>query len=181
METVTLTDWFRETANWAFMLIAFPTLLGAWRTVTSNNIVRAVLYLVVALGGTAAMFLMLGAAFVGWTVVLVYIGAVVILFLIGVMITRAPLGPDTVLSHGRDVKVPAALLSVVLFGVIASAMVNAFGANMVQPFEPTLTSDMANILFDRFVVPFEVVSFVLLAALIGGIAIARKDDEGGER
>lgn len=181
METVTLTDWFRETANWAFMLIAFPTLLGAWRTVTSNNIVRAVLYLVVALGGTAAMFLMLGAAFVGWTVVLVYIGAVVILFLIGIMITRAPLGADTVLSHGRDVKVPAALLSVVLFGVIASAMVNAFGASMVQPFEPTLTSDMANILFDRFVVPFEVVSFVLLAALVGGIAIARKDDEGGER
>lgn len=181
METVTLTDWFREAANWAFMLIAFPTLLGAWRTVTSNNIVRAVLYLVVALGGTAAMFLMLGAAFVGWTVVLVYIGAVVILFLIGIMITRAPLGADTVLSHGRDVKVPAALLSVVLFGVIASAMVNAFGATMVQPFEPTLTSDMANILFDRFVVPFEVVSFVLLAALVGGIAIARKDDEGGER
>lgn len=181
METVTLTDWFREAANWAFMLIAFPTLLGAWRTVTSNNIVRAVLYLVVALGGTAAMFLMLGAAFVGWAVVLVYIGAVVILFLIGIMITRAPLGADTVLSHGRDVKVPAALLSVVLFGVIASAMVNAFGASMVQPFEPTLTSDMANILFDRFVIPFEVVSFVLLAALIGGIAIARKDDEGGER
>lgn len=181
METVTLTDWFRETANWAFMLIAFPTLLGAWRTVTSDNIVRAVLYLVVALGGTAAMFLMLGAAFVGWTVVLVYIGAVVILFLIGVMITRAPLGPDTVMSHGRDVKVSAALLSVVMFSVIALAMVNAFGANMVQPFEPTLTSDMANILFDRFVVPFEVVSFVLLAALIGGIAIARKDDEGGER
>jgi NADH-quinone oxidoreductase subunit J len=181
METVTLTDWFREAANWAFMLIAFPTLFAAWRTVTSNNIVRAVLYLVVALGGTAAMFLMLGAAFVGLTVVLVYIGAVVILFLIGIMITRAPLGADTVLSHGHDVKVPAALLSVVLFGVIASAMVHAFGANMIQPFEPTLTSDMANILFDRFAIPFEVVSFVLLAALIGGIAIARKDDEGGGR
>ncbi len=181
METVTLTDWFREAANWAFMLIVFPTLFGAWRTVTSDNIVRAVLYLVVALGGTAAMFLMLGAAFVGWTVVLVYIGAVVILFLIGIMITRAPLGAETVLSHGSDVKVPAALLSVVLFGVIAWAMVAAFGANMIEPFEPTLTSDMANVLFDRFVVPFEVVSFVLLAALIGGIAIARKDDEGGER
>ncbi len=181
MEVVTFTDWFREAANWAFMLIAFPTLFGAWRTVTSDNIVRAVLYLVVALGGTAAMFLMLGAAFVAWTVVLVYIGAVVILFLIGIMITRAPLGADTVLSHGSDVKVPAALLSAVVFGVVAWAMVNAFGANMIQPFEPTLTSDMANVLFDRFVIPFEVVSFVLLAALIGGIAIARKDDEGDER
>ena len=87
---VSLADWFREVANWVFMIIAIPTLVGAWRTVSSNNIVRAVLYLVVSLAGTAAMFLMLGAAFVGWTVVLVYIGAVIILFLIGIMITRAP-------------------------------------------------------------------------------------------
>jgi len=181
LQSVSFSDWFREVANWAFILIALPTLFGAWRTVTSNNIVRAVLYLVVALGGTAAMFLMLGAAFVGWTVVLVYIGAVVILFLIGIMITRAPLGADTQLSHSTDVKVPAALLSVVLFGVMATALIDAFGARMIEPFEPTSTSEMANILFGRFVVPFEVVSFVLLAALVGGIAIARKDDEGGEQ
>jgi len=181
METVSFADWFKEVANWAFILIALPTLFGAWRTVTSNNIVRAVLYLVVSLAGTAAMFLMLGAAFVGLTVVLVYIGAVVILFLIGIMITRAPLGMEAELSHSRDVKVPAALLSVVLFAVIAWAMVDAFGMNVIQRFEPTLTSDLANILFDRFVIPFEVVSFVLLAALIGGIAIARQDDEEGHR
>ena len=112
---------------------------------------------------------------------LVYIGAVVILFLIGIMITRAPVGADTKLSHDTDVKVPAGLLSVVLFGVMAWAMIDAFGANMIPPFEPTPTSDMANILFGRFVIPFEVVSLVLLAALIGGIAIARKDDEEGDR
>lgn len=176
METVTLSEWFREAANWAFMLIAFPTLLGAWRTVTSNNIVRAVLYLVVSLGGTAALFLMLGAAFVGWTVVLVYIGAVVILFLIGIMITRSPLGVEAELSHGREVTAPAALLGVVLFGVIGWSMVDAFGMGMIPLFDPTLTSDISNVLFDRFVIAFEVVSFVLLAALIGGIALARKDE-----
>ena len=178
--TVTLGDWFREVANWAFLLIAIPTLLGAWRTVTSNNIVRAVLYLVVSLAGTAAMFLMLGAAFVGWTVVLVYIGAVIILFLIGIMITRAPLGTESELSHGGEVKTPAALLSAVLFAVITWAVIDAFGANMIQAFEPTSTADLANILFDRFVIPFEVVSFVLLAALIGSIVLARKDEEEGE-
>ncbi len=179
--TVSLADWFRETANWAFLLIAVPTLLGAWRTVTSKNIVRAVLYLVVSLAGTAAMFLMLGAAFVAWTVVLVYIGAVIILFLIGIMITRAPLGTEADLSHTGEVLVPAGLLSVVLFVVIGWAVWDAFGMNMIEPFEPTSTADLANILFSRFVIPFEVVSFVLLAALIGGIALARKDDEGSER
>jgi len=177
MDTVTLSEWFREAANWAFMVIALPTLIGAWRSVTSSNIVRAILYLVVSLGGTAALFLMLGAAFVGWTVVLVYIGAVIILFLIGIMITRAPLGVEAKLSHGREVTASAALLAVVLFGVIGWSMIDAFGAGKIQPFEPTLTSDLSILLFDRWVIAFEIVSFVLLAALIGGIAIARKDEE----
>ena len=181
MEAVGLSDWFKEVANWAFMVIAFPTLFSAWKTVSSDNIVRAVLYLVIALGGTAAMFLMLGAAFVAWTVVLVYIGAVIILFLIGIMITRAPLGVDSDLSHGRDVRLPAALLSIVLFAVTAWAVWDAFGAIMIQPFEPTSTADVANVLFDRFVIPFEVVSFVLLAALIGGITLARRDNTGAKR
>jgi len=178
--TVSLADWFAETANWASVIIAMPTLFAGWRTVTSNNIVRAVLYLVVSLAGTAALFMMLGAPFVGWTVVLVYIGAVIILFLIGIMITRAPLGVDSELSHPRGVLIPVALLSIVLFGVIAYAVIDAFGNIMVAPFEPTATEDIANELFSRWVIPFEVVSFVLLAALIGGIALARRDDSGGQ-
>ena len=174
---VSLTDWLRETANWVFLIIAIPTVVGAWMTVTTQNIVRAVLYLVVALAGPAALFLMLGAEFVGWTVVLVYIGAVIILFLIGIMITRAPLGTSTKLSHDTNVTRPTALLSVVLFGIIAWGSVDAFRNEMIEPFEPTSTSDLAQVIFTRWVIPFEVVSIVLLAALIGGIALARKDDE----
>lgn len=176
MDPVAVGDWFREVANWVFLLVAAPTLFGAWRTASSPNIVRAVLYLVVAMGGAAAMFLMLGAAFVGWTVVLVYIGAVIVLFLIGIMITRAPLGVDSELSHGREVMVPAALLSSILFVVIAWSVVNAFGMAAIQPFDPTVTAEIANVLFDRYLVAFEVVSFVLLAALVGGIVLARQDD-----
>lgn len=175
--TVTVSDFFRESANWAFLVIAIPTLFAGFRTVTSNNIVRAVLYLVVALGGSAGLFFMLGAEFVGWTVVLVYIGAVIILFLIGIMITRAPLGQEADLSHDRNVRAPAALLSTVMFGVVTWAMIDAFSNAAIEPFEPTSTNDLSLLIFDRFVVPFEVVSFVLLAALIGGIALARKDEE----
>ncbi|MEZ5174743.1 MAG: NADH-quinone oxidoreductase subunit J [Acidimicrobiia bacterium] len=174
--TVSLSDFFKESANWAFLAIAIPTLLAGWRTVTSNNIVRAVLYLVVSLGGTAALFFMVGAEFVGWTVVLVYIGAVIILFLIGIMITRAPLGTEAELSHPASVKAPAALLSTVMFGVVTWAMIDAFGNDAIAPFDKTSTNDLSLLIFDRFVVPFEVLSFVLLAALIGGIAVARKDE-----
>jgi len=181
MMNVSLADWFSESANWAFLIIALPTLFAGWRAVSINNIVRAVLYLVVALAGTAALFFMLGAPFVGWTVVLVYIGAVIVLFLIGIMITRAPLGDTTELSHPIKVRIPVALLSFVLFGVIAYAAIDSFSNTMLEPFEPTSTRDIANLLFSRWVIPFEVVSFVLLAALIGGITLARRDDTRGKR
>ena len=74
----------------------------------------------------------------------------------------------------------AALLATVLFAVVTWAYVDAFSNEMIEPFEPTSTADISLILFERFVIPFEVVSFVLLAALIGGIALARKDEGGAE-
>ena len=180
--TVDLTGWLSEAANWVFLAIAIPTLFSAFKVVSTPNIVRAVLYLVVTLAGTAALFLVLGAEFVAWTVVLVYIGAVVILFLIGIMITRAPLGTETTLSHPANIQVPAALLSVVLFGVTVWAFADAF-TNEIIPFpdDGTRTAQLSEVIFERFVIPFEVLSFVLLAALIGGIAIARRDPEEAKR
>jgi len=173
---VTLEQWLREVANWVFLVLTVPTLAGAWMVVTSTNMVRAVLSLVVTLAGTAAIFIMLGAEFVGWTVVLVYIGAVIILFLIGIMITRAPLGRHPELNHPASVRIPAALLSFVMFVVVAWAVWNAFGSAAIPAgVAATRTGQLAEVIFRRFVVPFEVVSFVLLAALIGGVTIARRD------
>lgn len=174
---MSFSDWVSEGENWVFLLISIPTVLAGWRVVSTKNIVRAVLYLVVTLGGTAALFLLLGAEFVGWTVVLVYIGAVIILFLIGIMITRAPLGMEADLSHPRDIQVPAALLSAVLFLFVGWAMIDAFGREAIPVEEAATSAEIGTVMFERFVVPFEVVSFVLLAALIGGIALARKDRE----
>lgn len=174
--TVTFTDWITETANWVFLLIAIPTLAGAFSVVTARNVVRAVLALVVTLAGTAALFMMLGAEFVGWTVVLVYIGAVVILFLMGIMITRAPMTTKTDLSQPMSMRMPAVLLSVMLFGVIAWAVTASFGADGIPlPDQATSTASIGTTLFTNWVIPFEVVSFVLLAALVGGIALARRD------
>ena len=173
----TFEAWIREPANWVFFVISIPTVVAAFLVVTSRNIVRAVLYLVVTLAGTAALFIMLGAEFVGWTVVIVYIGAVIILFLIGTMITRAPLTAVSELSQPASARLPAALLSVVLFAVIAWAVADAFGMQALPvPYDPTRTADLGIAIFTSWVIPFEAVSFVLLAVLIGGIAIARRDD-----
>ena len=73
----------------AFGVIAAVVVFGALMVVTTNNVVRAALYLVAVLAGVGASFLLLGAEFVGITQILVYIGAIVVLFLFGIMLTRA--------------------------------------------------------------------------------------------
>ncbi len=180
---VSASDWLSTPENYVYLAIGIPMLASAYRVVTSKNVVHAVLYLVAALAASAALFLLLGAEFVAWTVVLVYIGAVIVLFLFGIMITRAPLGVETELSHGRSVKMGAAAVSFVLFLVIGATMVDAFEDSPLPPAsDATRTAEVGQSIFQRFVIPFEVVSVVLLAALIGAIVLARRDpeEEGSE-
>jgi len=171
---MTFSDWIAEPANWAFLLIGLAVLLSAVRVVTAKNVVHAALFLVAALGGTAGLFLLLSAEFVAWVLVLVYIGAVVVLFLFGIMITRAPTGLDEQLDSDR--KTWPALLSLGVFVAMAWTSIEAFGTTEVATTgEATATELLGEGLLGRFVIPFEVVGFVLLAALIGGITIARRD------
>jgi NADH-quinone oxidoreductase subunit J len=169
-----LSDWVAEPVNWVFLVVGLAVLFSAFRVVTARNVVHAALFLVATLAGTAVLFIMLSAEFVAWVLVLVYIGAVIVLFLFGIMITRAPTGYDKGLDADR--KLGPALLSLGTFAVLAWASVEAFGSEMVQDVgDPTATETLGLSLLGRFVIPFEVVSFVLLAALIGGITIARRD------
>ncbi len=171
---MTIVDWASEPANWVFVVIGLAVLVSAFRVVTSPNMVHAALFLVATLAGTAGLFLMLSAEFVAWVLVLVYIGAVIVLFLFGIMITRAPTGLDEGLD--ADKKIWPAFLSIATFVALSWASIEAFGSSVVaNPGEATPTEVIGESLLGRFVIPFEVVSFVLLAALIGGITIARRD------
>lgn len=171
---MTFADWISEPVNWVFLVIGTAVLVSGFRVVTAKNVVHSALFLVGALAGSAALFLMLSAEFVAWVLVLVYIGAVIVLFLFGIMITRAPTGMDEGLDS--DKKAIPALLSIVLFVMMAWSSLLAFGSAEISSVgDPTATEIVAQSLLGRFVIPFEVVSFVLLAALIGGITIARRD------
>lgn len=171
---MTFLEWLSSPVNWVYLVIGTAVLVSGFRVVTAKNVVHSALFLVGALGGTAALFLMLSAEFVAWVLVLVYIGAVIVLFLFGIMITRAPTGLDEGLD--TDNKLIPAILSVALFVLLAWSSLVAFGAVEVASLgDPTSTEVIAESLLGRFVIPFEVVSFVLLAALIGGITIARRD------
>ena len=174
-----MSDWISHPENLVFLLIAVPMVLAGFRAVTSRNVVHSVLFLVIAIAASAALFLLVGAEFVAWTVVLVYIGAVIILFLFGIMITRAPLGMETQLSHSNQTKIAAAVVSGALFALISVTAVRGFGDAELAA-SPTRTDEIGQSMFERFVIPFEVVSFVLLAALIGGIVLARRDPVEGD-
>jgi NADH-quinone oxidoreductase subunit J len=169
------TDWIADARNIVFLVIALAMIGAAVLVVTSRNVIHAALMLVVALAGSAALFLMLGAEFVAWTMILVYIGAVIVLFLFGIMITRAPTKADPVrLDHKR--RWPAIIVALGTFATMATVTTMAFDSAPL-PEGVSRAADIGEVLFNRFVIPFEVVSFVLLAALIGGIVLARKDPE----
>jgi NADH-quinone oxidoreductase subunit J len=159
--------------NVAFGIIAAAMALGAVGVVRTQNVVHAALFLVVVLAGAAAQFILLGAEFVAWVQVLVYIGAVIVLFLFGIMLTHAPMHPTEPMDNNLRfwALLPSGLLAVVLGGVL----IDAFGRDKIHLDAPTANIEITNSVFRVYLVPFEVVGVLLLAALIGAVVLARKD------
>jgi NADH-quinone oxidoreductase subunit J len=159
--------------NVVFGLIAAAMAIAALGVVRTKNVVHAALYLVIVLAGGAAQFILLGQEFVAWVQVLVYIGAVIVLFLFGIMLTRAPMHPSESLDN--DLRWPAAAVATLLAGVLAGLLVNEFHGVEIDLKEPIRTSAVTNSIFRTYIIPFEVVGVLLLGALIGAVVLARKD------
>jgi len=159
--------------NVVFGIIAAAMVIGALGVVRTKNIVHAALYLVVVLAGGAAQFILLGQEFVAWVQVLVYIGAVIVLFLFGIMLTRAPMHPKESLDN--DLRWPGAAVALFLAGILGGLLVKTFHADKVDIVAPTRTDAVTNAIFTKYIIPFEVVGVLLLGALIGAVVLARKD------
>ncbi|MCB1013722.1 MAG: NADH-quinone oxidoreductase subunit J [Acidimicrobiales bacterium] len=159
--------------NIAFGIIALVIVASALRVVTTNNVVHAALYLVLVLAGVAGLYFILGAEFVGTTQILVYIGAVIVLFLFGIMLTRAPIGGEADLDH--DQRWVGGLVAVLLLAVIGYTLIDRFEDTELPADTVTTTAQVSDAIFGTYLVPFEVVSVLLLAALVGAIVVARRD------
>ena len=159
--------------NAFFGVLALVMVAAAFRLVTTQNVVRAALFLAIVLAGVAAQFILLSAEFVAVVQVLVYIGAVVVLLLFGVMLTRAPIGQEAGLDN--DQRGLAALVALFLLGALGAILLDAFGDTRLRIADPQRTAPVSDSLFSTYVVPFEVSSVLLLAALVGAVAIARRD------
>jgi NADH-quinone oxidoreductase subunit J len=159
--------------NLVFGILAVVMVGAAFRLVTTQNVVRAALFLAVVLAGAAALYILLAAEFVAWVQVLVYIGAVVVLLLFGVMLTRAPIGREGDLDN--DQRILAALVALFLLGALGAVLLDAFGDDKVGDFAVRRTAEVGDSIFGAYVIPFEVASVLLLAALVGAVALARRD------
>jgi len=140
--------------------------------VTSAHLVRAGLYLVISLGAVAGLYLVLGAEMVAWVQVLVYVGAVVVLLLFAVMLTRAPIGPS------RDLDRPALPAAIIGAGVgfgLTALLADAFRWTRFELPETGTGRRVGEQIFGGWVLPFEVLSILLLAALVGAIVLSRPD------
>lgn len=153
------------------IIVAIAGVSGAL-VVSSRNVVHAALFLVATLGAVAALFLLLGAEFVGWTQVLIYVGAIVVLLLFGIMLTKAPIGRTALDNQSRGV---AFVVAAGTFGVLTWLIWDAFGDETIPLQQAVRTEEIGRSMFDRFVLPFEAISVLLLAALVGAIVLARKD------
>jgi NADH-quinone oxidoreductase subunit J len=160
--------------NVGFGIIAAIMIFGALAVVSTKNVVHAALWLVTVLGGVAAQYILAAAEFVAVSQVMVYIGAVMVLFLFGIMLTRAQIGSEDGLNNTTwALGIPVAA---VLFGLLAYVVLDFTEDNVIeQPATPAPTQAIADQVLSPYLVPFFGMTFVLLAAAVGAIVLARKD------
>lgn len=161
-------------ANIFFYIMATVAVLSALKMVTTSNVVHAALYLLVVLTAVAGTYIILGAEFAAVTQVLVYLGAIMVLLLFGVMLTRAKIGAEDDLDHEQ--RWIGGLVAASMLAVMSYSIWEAFDTTKLPNDQlPQTTQQVADEIFSTYIVPFEALSVLLLAALIGAVVVARRD------
>lgn len=161
-------------------IVAACLLISALLVVASKNLVRSVLWLALTLATTAALFALLEAPFLAGIQVLLYTGGVITLMLFGVMLTKRLETTFVENESNRARSIPAAIAAVALFGLIASAVWRTEGLP-TAPGRAASTEEIGRSFLSENLLAFEVLSVLLLAAMIGAIVIARRVDFAKER
>ena len=165
-----------------FLFAGALILFGAYMVVTRNNLIHAALYLVVALFGVAVLYVLLDAGFLAMIQVLVYIGAIAILMIFAVMLTRGDFENLNKLTNYNAVwfAVMAFLFGSVIVVLLALwPSFNSVAADLDAEADAVVDLGRALVSPNAYVIPFEVASVMLLAALIGALVVARPSSKGG--
>ena len=161
----------------AFIILGILTLSSAFMVVTAKNLVHAALWLILALFGVAGIFVLLNAGFLAVVQIIVYIGAIAILMIFAIMLTRNLTQGEK--SQFNNNAVIAGLVGIVVFAGFSILILNSKANEFIYPpLDPRIDpiSELGVALVDpnAFIIPFELASILLLAALIGAIVVAWK-------
>jgi NADH-quinone oxidoreductase subunit J len=171
-----------------FALLAVVTLVGALRVVTTRSIMHAAIWLFPVFAGMAGFYLFLGAQFLAAIQVLIYIGAILVLIIFAVTLTRNSMDPEDAQNNrfALPVGLAAAALVLALVGAVTKnpwgqPVPSLAGIGLLPGVEITDVSALGVVLLQQYLIPFEVASVLLLAAMIGAIVMARKERNAPEQ
>ncbi|MFF2877332.1 NADH-quinone oxidoreductase subunit J [Gottfriedia sp. NPDC057991] len=162
----------------AFFLLSLSAILGGVMMLNSTKVMHMMLSLVLTFISIAGIYVLLSAEFVAVVQILIYSGAVTILMIFGIMLTKHDIESEKPKRNWRNI---AALVGIVAFGVVMFLGVN--GLSIDASDVDLATNNTKNIglqLFTNHIVPFEVMSVLLLIALVGAIILAKSDDSKEE-
>ncbi|MDO8616753.1 MAG: NADH-quinone oxidoreductase subunit J [Dehalococcoidia bacterium] len=156
-----------------FYLVAAITVIGALGVVLARNIVHSALFLILSLLAVAGIFILLAAEFLAIVQVLIYGGAVTILILFAMMLTRVRETPAAVDGPQRPV---AALAAAAFMATSILAVVSTEWPGNTEKINVISLDQIGRALFTTWAVPFEIASLVLIVALVGAIVLARGEE-----
>jgi NADH-quinone oxidoreductase subunit J len=162
----------------AFLILAVVTLVGACAAMMLRGLVHCALALAVAFAGIGTLYLSLGAQFLGLAQLLVYVGAIAVLIVFVILLTRGGDGDSPPLT---PVALPIAgiLVAMALFAILAWAVLHSFAMHPSgQAATPVTVRQLGTDLMAGYVFPLEVIGLLLTAALIGAVIVAMKEKQG---
>ncbi|MDQ3554219.1 MAG: NADH-quinone oxidoreductase subunit J [Chloroflexota bacterium] len=164
-----------------FLLLAGLMLGAALMVVMGKDIIRAGLFLMLSFGALAGIYVLLGAPIVAAAQVLIYIGAIGVLILFAIMLTQTKAGPARLVFHHQAWV--GGLAAIVLGLMLIFVVISTDWPNVSEAPAEASTTTVATLLFTDYVFAFEIVGVLLLAAVIGGIFLAKREDsvDPGER
>jgi len=160
-----------------FLILVLATLSSGFKVVTTKNLVHAALWLIFALFGVAGIFVLLNAGFLAVVQIIVYIGAIAILMIFAIMLTRG-ISQEDQSQFNKNVTL-AVIVGIAVFASLAILVLNSGAGDRVLPLldprvDPVKQLGVALVSPNAFIIPFELASVLLLAALIGSIVVAWK-------
>ncbi|HEY4049870.1 MAG TPA: NADH-quinone oxidoreductase subunit J [Acidobacteriaceae bacterium] len=163
-----------------FLILAALTLVSACAAMLLRGLVHCALALAVAFAGLGALYLALGAQFLGLAQLLVYVGAIAVLIVFVILLTRGGEAASTLLSPAPPwmlgILVSGAIFAILAWAIFHSSVIHSAG----PPAPPPSIRQLGDVLMQGYVLPLEVIGLMLTAALIGAVIVAMKEKQGTE-